>query len=78
MPSVVVQPHWSTVVEMVWSGQRHGAGCNDERRQVPPGAYTVQAAMVEGEPAASDFELSAARVPEPRDRDDDRRRSPQT
>ena len=53
--SLVVQPGWSTLVEVTWSGER---SCEAAGGSVPPGAYTVEAAMVEGEPAASDFELA--------------------
>ena len=75
--SLAVQPRWSTVVEIVWSGRRVGEECA-AGRQVPPGAYTVQAAMVEGEPAAVDFEMGTERVPERQHRDDDTRRRSQT
>ena len=74
--SLVVQPRWSTVVEVMWSGRRLGEECA-AGRPVPPGSYTVQAAMVAGEPAAADFELAEARQPDRRD-DDDRRRRSQT
>jgi len=80
--TLVVQPHWSTLVEAMWSGRRGGEECA-ARRQVPAGDYTVQAAMVAGEPAAADFQLAEPREPEPRkpeprDRDDDARGRSQT
>lgn len=68
--SLVVQPRWSTLVEVIWSG---GESCATGEGVVPPGRYTVQAALVEGEPAASDFEVEAPPPPERRHRGQDRR-----
>ncbi len=72
--SVVVQPHWSTVVDMEWSGRLGRAGCDSTDPLATPGSYTVQAALVEGEPAAIDFELRPAGPPEQRNRDSSRDR----
>lgn len=55
--SLVVQPHWATLVDLAWSGRLGRASCDSTERQAAPGPYTVQAALVEGEPAAADFEL---------------------
>jgi len=86
--SLVVRPHWSSVVEVVWSGHLGRVGCDTTAPAAPAGFYTVQAALVEGEPGTTDFELEMPRDPAPRapngSRDDragdpsGRRATPQT
>jgi len=80
----VAQPHWSTIVEVTWSGQLTRNRCSLSAPWAPPGAYTVQAALLEGEPATANFELAApeatrvvAKRDKPREGDRDKER-PQT
>ncbi len=61
--SVVLHPHWSAVVDMVWSGRLGRAGCDSTAPAATAGGYTVQAALVEGEPGAADFTLRPAAEP---------------
>jgi hypothetical protein len=67
--SLVMQPRWSTLVEVTWSGRR---GCAaGEGAAVAPGHYTLQAALVAGEPAESYFEIEEP--PEPDRRHEEQR-----
>ncbi|MGI8676240.1 MAG: hypothetical protein ACR2JT_04820 [Nocardioidaceae bacterium] len=80
--TLVAQPHWSTVVEVAWSGQLTRNRCSLTAPWAPPGVYTVQAALLEGEPATADFELAApestqAAPKRDKPREDDKER-PQT
>lgn len=58
--SLVLQPHWSTLIEVTWSGQLARESCDSSEPVARAGSYTVQAALVEGEPGAADFELRPA------------------
>ena len=60
---LALQPHWSTVVDFTWSGLHSGRRCTPDSTAAEPGKYTVQAAVLEGEPSEADFEL--AKPPEP-------------
>lgn len=75
--SLAVQPHWSTVFDVVWSGQLSRRGCDLTAPFAAQGFYTVQAAMLEGEPGTADFELDAPAQPQdPRKQDNDEPKRP--
>lgn len=69
---LVVRPHWSTLIEMAWSGRLGRGGCDSTEPAAPPGTYTVQAALVEGEPGGSDFRLRPAAPKRPPNSDRNR------
>lgn len=66
--SVVLQPAWSTVVDIVWSGRVSNAKCGLETAAVAPGRYSLQAAVLSGEPGTAELEVIAAERPERRGR----------
>lgn len=78
--ALVVRPHWSTLIDVMWSGRLGRGGCDSTEPAPPPGTYTVRAALVKGEPGASDFQLRPARQerPEGKDRKREDRRPGQT
>lgn len=76
--SLVLQPHWSALVEVTWSGQVARDSCDGTEPLAPAGSYTVHAALVEGEPGAADFVLRPAPPEHPKDpggQRDDRRQN---
>jgi hypothetical protein len=54
---LALQPRWSTLVDVTWSGQYSGRRCPSNGTAAKPGTYTVEAAVLEGEPTETDFEL---------------------
>ncbi|MGI8522627.1 MAG: hypothetical protein ACR2K3_04860 [Nocardioides sp.] len=68
LPTSTVQldPTWSTVVAMTWSGRESGARCRTDAPLVDPGAYTVKAAMLGGGAAESDVTLTTRPAPDPK------------
>ncbi len=55
--SVVLRPFWTTVVQVPWTGQRTGERCSPRAPFAAPGQYQLQAAVLTGEPAATEFTL---------------------
>ena len=66
---LALQPHWSTLVDFTWSGLHSGRQCTPDSTPADPGSYTVQAAVLEGEPSQTDFDLVARPKP-PADKHD--------
>ena len=62
---LALQPRWSTLIDLTWSGRHSGRNCASDATPAEPGTYTVEAAMLEGEPSEAEFELVAR--PEPAD-----------
>jgi len=58
--SLVLRPHWWSVVDVLWSAQVSGGRCEADAPIAPAGYYQVQAALLEGEPGAAEFELEPA------------------
>lgn len=54
---LALQPRWSALVEVAWSGLYSGRHCAPGGTAAQAGTYTVQAAVLEGEPSETDFEL---------------------
>jgi hypothetical protein len=54
---LALQPRWSTLVDVTWSGRYSGRRCPSDGKAAEPGTYTVEAAVLEGEPTGTDFEL---------------------
>jgi hypothetical protein len=54
---LALQPRWSALVDVTWSGQYSGRRCPSDGTAAEPGTYTIEAAVLEGEPTATDFEL---------------------
>jgi hypothetical protein len=65
---LALQPRWSTLVDVTWSGQYSGRRCPSNGTAAKPGTYTVEAAVLEGEPTETDFEL--VKRPDPVDDDE--------
>ncbi len=65
---IALQPRWSTLVDVTWSGQYSGRRCPSNGTAAKPGTYTVEAAVLEGEPTETDFEL--VERPDPVDDDE--------
>lgn len=61
-----LQPHWGVVVPVPWSGLFSRQGCSPSAPAAPPGSYTVQAALLQGEPGTTDFRLKPAPKPRPK------------
>jgi hypothetical protein len=57
--TTVLHPGWATVVDVTWSGRASNASCALETADAVPGRYQVQAAMLSGEPGASELEVVA-------------------
>jgi hypothetical protein len=55
--TLVLRPGWTTAVVVTWPGIYGDKGCTGTTRSAPPGSYAVEAAVYEGEPARSDFDL---------------------
>lgn len=62
--SVVLQPAWATVVDVAWSGRVSNARCGLETAAAAPGTYSLQAAILSGEPGTAELEVLAAERPE--------------
>ncbi|HKE68919.1 MAG TPA: hypothetical protein VKB55_06675 [Nocardioidaceae bacterium] len=71
---LALQPHWSTLVDFTWSGLHSGRQCTPDSTPADPGSYTVQAAVLEGEPSQADFDLVAPPKP-PADKHDGKGKS---
>jgi hypothetical protein len=67
---LALQPRWSTLIDLTWSGLHSGRTCASDATPAEPGTYTVQAAMLEGEPSEAEFELVAR--PKSADDNDDK------
>jgi hypothetical protein len=65
---LALQPRWSALVDVTWSGRYSGHRCPSDGTPAEPGTYTVEAAVLEGEPADADFEL--VKRPDPVDEDE--------
>ena len=68
---LALQPQWSTLVDLTWSGLHSGRQCATDANPAEPGTYTVEAAMLEGEPSEAEFELVARPKPA-KDKQDDK------
>lgn len=55
--SVVVRRDVATVVELTWNARESAARCTPRTAWVLPGAYTIAAAALGGEPAEAEFTL---------------------
>jgi hypothetical protein len=62
--SVVLQPAWSTVIDIAWSGRISNARCGLETAAVAAGSYSLQAAILSGEPGTAELEVLAPERPE--------------
>jgi hypothetical protein len=60
---LALQPRWSTLIDLTWSGLHSGRNCASDATPAEPGTYTVEAAMLEGEPSEAEFELVARPKP---------------
>ena len=60
---LALQPRWSTLIDLTWSGRHSGRNCASDATPAEPGTYTVEAAMLEGEPSEAEFELIARPKP---------------
>jgi hypothetical protein len=63
-PSVVLQPAWSTVIDIAWSGRASNAKCGLGTPAADPGNYSLQAAILSGEPGTTDLRVLAPDRPE--------------
>jgi hypothetical protein len=54
---VVVRRAVATVVQLTWNARQSTSGCTAQANWVMPGAFTVEAASLGGEPAEADFSL---------------------
>jgi hypothetical protein len=68
---LALQPDWSTLVELTWSGRYSGRTCAPDATAAEPGTYTVEAAVLEGEPTAAEFELVERPEPSEDESDDE-------
>lgn len=57
--AMVLHPGWASIVDVTWSGRASNASCALETADAAPGRYEVQAAMLSGEPGASELEVVA-------------------
>lgn len=68
--SVTLQPTWASVATTSWSGRTATKSCDGDGDPVPPGKYTVKAAVLGGEPGESTFTLSQQPAPKHDDKGD--------
>lgn len=54
---LALQPRWSSLVDVTWSGRHSGRNCAPDASVAEPGTYKVEAAVLEGEPGEADFEV---------------------
>jgi hypothetical protein len=66
---IALQPGWSALVDVTWTGRYSGRNCAPDASVAEPGTYTVEAAVLEGEPSQADFEAIDRPKP-PADEDD--------
>jgi hypothetical protein len=64
---LALQPRWSTLVDVTWSGLYSGRRCPSDGTAAEPGTYSIEAAVLEGEPTETDFDL--VKRPDPVDDD---------
>jgi hypothetical protein len=62
--SVILRRGWISHVEMQWDGRLATEECGDGERSAEPGYYWAEAAVIGGEPARSQFQLTEP-PPEP-------------
>ncbi len=62
--TVVLRPGWTSALDVVWPGIYGDKGCTGTTKDAPPGSYAVEAAVYEGEPSRTDFDLAAAVPPD--------------
>jgi hypothetical protein len=62
---LALQPRWSSLVDVTWSGLHSGRNCAPDASVAEPGPYTVKAAVLEGEPNAADVEVVERPEPPP-------------
>jgi len=55
--SVVLRPFWTASVQVPWTGQRTGDRCSPRAAFAASGQYQLHAAVLTGEPAATEFTL---------------------
>jgi hypothetical protein len=67
--SVALHPAWSTVIDIAWSGRVSNARCGLETAVAAPGTYSLQAAILSGEPGSAELEVRAAEQQRPARRD---------
>lgn len=58
--TVRVEPDWTTYVDARWSGRASGSSCGSKADFAEPGDYTVQAALLGGEPSKATITLEKA------------------
>lgn len=68
---LALQPHWSALVDVTWSGLYSGRRCPSDGTAAEPGTYSIEAAVLEGEPTEADFELVKRPDPVEDDRTDE-------
>jgi hypothetical protein len=66
---IALQPGWSALVDVTWTGRYSGRNCAPDASVAEPGTYRVEAAVLEGEPSQADFEAIDRPKP-PVDEDD--------
>ncbi|HYJ70600.1 MAG TPA: hypothetical protein VEX15_23340 [Nocardioidaceae bacterium] len=54
---LALQPRWSALVDVTWSGLYSGRRCPSGGTAAEPGTYSIEAAVLEGEPTETDVEL---------------------
>jgi hypothetical protein len=62
---VVLRPHWTATVDLLWSGTRSGRRCSADDAYAAPGEYVLQVAALTGEPASFEFTLAEPVVVQP-------------
>jgi hypothetical protein len=67
---LALQPRWSSLVDLTWSGRHSGRNCAPDASVAEPGTYTVEAAVLEGEPSEADFEVVDRPEPPAEDEED--------
>lgn len=68
-----VEPDWTTYLDAHWSGRVSGNNCGDNADFAEPGDYTVQAALLGGEPAKASVTLEKEPEQDPEtDKGDDK------
>jgi hypothetical protein len=69
---VVLRPHWTATLDLLWSGTRSARRCSADEGFALPGEYVLQVAAITGEPASFEFTLAEPDVVEPPADDDGR------
>jgi hypothetical protein len=54
---LALHPRWWSLLDITWSGRYSGRHCAPDASVAEPGTYTVEAAVLEGEPSEVEFEV---------------------